>query len=161
MSSGINFAVSSLRWSVALGEGHQLQHVEGIFPASNVLLNVLNATSFSGDWMKTVSRNDGGDKQKKKKRNVNGFFFLGMQLLSVTDLKNRWIFKYDMTQKSMHCEFLYIAIKTLAMVFSAALNKCAQIKGRLKVSVLCVLSYRNSKWMNWQMLKDGALNKLK
>lgn len=59
-----------------------------------------------------------------------------------------------MTQKSMHCEFLYIAIKTVAMVFSAVLNKCAQIKGRLKVSVLCVLSYRNFKWMNWQMLKD-------
>lgn len=50
-----------------------------------------------------------------------------------------------MTQKSMHCEFLYIAIKTVAMVFSVVLNKCAQIKGRLKVSVLCVLSYRNFK----------------
>lgn len=83
MSSGVNFAVSSLWWSVALGEGHQLQHVEGIFPASNILLNVLNATSFSDDRMKTVSRSDGREKQKKKdgKKNVNGWVFLGLPLL--------------------------------------------------------------------------------
>lgn len=67
MLSGVHFAVRSLWRSVALGEGHQLQHVEGIFPASNVLLNVLNATSFSDDRMKTVSRNDGREKQKKRK----------------------------------------------------------------------------------------------
>lgn len=68
MSLGVDFAVSSLRRSVALGEGHQLQHVEGIFPASNILFNVLNATSFSDDWMKTVSRSDGGRKAKEKKK---------------------------------------------------------------------------------------------
>lgn len=53
-SSRVNFAVSPLRWSVALGKGHQLQHVEGIFPASNILFNVFNPTSFSGDqiWKK-------------------------------------------------------------------------------------------------------------
>lgn len=46
-SSRVNFSVSPLWWSVALGKGHQLQHVEGIFPASNILFNVLNPTSFS------------------------------------------------------------------------------------------------------------------
>lgn len=75
MSSGVNFAISSLWWSVALGEGHQLQHVEGIFPASNILLNVLNTTSFSDDQMKTVDRNDGGRKKRKRhKWEWVGFF---------------------------------------------------------------------------------------
>lgn len=64
-SSGVNFAVSPFRWSVALRKGHQLQHVEGIFPASNILLNVLNPTAFSGDQMKTVRGDDGGEAKQK------------------------------------------------------------------------------------------------
>ena len=77
MSSGVNFAVSPLWWSVALGKGHQLQHVEGIFSASNILLNVLNPTSFSGEQIKRVKRNEGGKEKKrkeKKKVNMNEFF---------------------------------------------------------------------------------------
>lgn len=62
-SSRVNFAVSPFWWSVALGKGHQLQHVEGIFPAFNILLNILNATSFSDDQMMKVK---GGKKENKK-----------------------------------------------------------------------------------------------
>lgn len=73
-SSRVNFAVCPLWWSVAFGKGHQLQHVEGIFPASNILLNVLNPTSFSGDQIKKVKRNEEEEKKRKKKRvNINEF----------------------------------------------------------------------------------------
>lgn len=65
VSSRVNFAVCPLGRSVALWEGHQLQHVEGIFPAPNILLNVLNPTSFSGDQIRRVKR------KRKKNKNVN------------------------------------------------------------------------------------------
>lgn len=70
--SRVNFAISPLWWSVALGKGHQLQHVEGIFPASNVLLNVLNPTSFSDGQIRKVKRNE-GRKERKMKIVMNEF----------------------------------------------------------------------------------------
>lgn len=50
--SRVHFAVGPLWRPVAFGKGHELQHVEGIFPAMNVLLYILDPTAFSGDQKK-------------------------------------------------------------------------------------------------------------
>lgn len=71
-SLGVNFAVRPVWRSVAFGEGHQLQHVEGVFPASNILLNVLNPTSFSDDEMMKWKWEK--EKKKNKKRKHERWF---------------------------------------------------------------------------------------
>lgn len=73
-SLGVNFAVRPVWRSVAFGEGHQLQHVEGVFPASNILLNVLNPTSFSDDEMIKKSGNERKKRKRTKKENMNDGF---------------------------------------------------------------------------------------
>lgn len=45
LGSGVNLPIGPLRRPVDLGECHQLQHVEGILPAFNILLHILNPTS--------------------------------------------------------------------------------------------------------------------
>lgn len=45
---GVSFSISPLWWSVILGESHQLQHVESILSALDILQNILYAASFSG-----------------------------------------------------------------------------------------------------------------
>lgn len=44
---GVSFSISPLWWSVILGESHQLQHVESILSALDILQNILYAASFS------------------------------------------------------------------------------------------------------------------
>lgn len=84
-SLGVDLPVGPVWRSVALGKSHQLQHVEGIFPASNILLNILNPTSFSDGQIKRVTRMR---KEKEKDKldmneglNVSGGF---SELLSVS-----------------------------------------------------------------------------
>lgn len=45
LGSGVNLPIGPLRRPVDLRECHQLQHVEGILPAFNILLHILNPTS--------------------------------------------------------------------------------------------------------------------
>lgn len=77
----VKFAVSPIRRSVALGEGHQLQHVEGVFPASNILVNVLNSTSFSDGQMKSENKNERKGKRKKGGKSKNEWFLIKTYLM--------------------------------------------------------------------------------
>lgn len=63
LGSGVNLPIGPLRRPVDLRECHQLQHVEGILPAFNILLHILNPTSLPGLmvwpwWQKGGKKNE-------------------------------------------------------------------------------------------------------
>lgn len=52
---GVGFSISPLWRSVVLGESHQLEHVESILSAFDILQYILYAASFSGERGKSTT----------------------------------------------------------------------------------------------------------
>lgn len=52
---GVSFSISPLWRSVVLGESHQLQHVESILSAFDILQYIFYAASFSGERGKSTT----------------------------------------------------------------------------------------------------------
>lgn len=55
VSLGVSFSISAFWRSVALGESHQLEHVESIPSAFDILQYILYAASFSGERGKSTT----------------------------------------------------------------------------------------------------------